>query len=85
MDIRRLRESRFRKDSLTKGDIRYSLQKSQICSERSELSTGKTLWEKHKPLASVPESAREQKMEKEGGAVCAWGMASSAEWQCEDE
>lgn len=49
--------------------------------EIPELSTGETRREKQELLTSVPETARGTGMEK---GVSAWGVASSAEWQCED-
>ena len=63
---------------MTKGDFRCSFQRSQICSERSELSThGEILREKWALLATVPETARGQKMEKWGSVLGIWPVLLS--------
>lgn len=49
--------------------------------EIPELSTGEIWRKKQELFTSVPETARGTGMEK---GVSAWGVASSAERQCED-
>lgn len=57
------------------------VKESHLVREIPELSTGETRREKQKLLTSVPGAARGMGVEK---GVSAWGVASSAEWQCED-